>query len=1153
MAVRNERVVLTLDDQFSTQMTRAAVATALLNRNLHDLDGTSVDTADGVREVGDEVDRTGEKSKRADQSINQLTGRLALLRDAVFTLGPALVPLGAGAVGGFAGMAAQAGAAAGAVAVTVAAFDGLGDALKAVNAAQLEPTAENLAKMRLELEKIGPDAARFATYLQEIEPDLRSLQMTARAGIFPGLETGIDALLTRGPQLQSIVSNIASALGDMAEATGEGLGGDRFDAFFEYMESEADPILRELATSIGYVIEGLANLMVAFAPVSSDFSAGMEEMARSFAEWTRTLDENQGFQNFVNYVRENGPAALDFLGSLVLALASIVEAAAPIGSAVLPVLTNLLDLLSAIAGTDVGTTLLAAAAGLSAYSRAAAIAGAASQGIGGGLLASTSAVKSLRAAQDAALPTLGQFGTVLYRAGQSADDVSKKTAAARQAVAPFRAAMGQAAAGAGLLALSMTDVDEKIGLANTGMGVMAGFMVGGPWGAAIGAGIGLAADFAATNDDVTASLDRLEASLARVAGRTPSVMDGGQLSAELDAARASLIALADAVESDALTGAKSIWDDIWGETDYEEAYDRFIEAQAKADAAILASKRVRAEAAADQSYRRWLEAETAALEQNIAMMRAKRDEALRGVNSTLDYASAVLDARDALKENGRTLDMNTRAGIDNRRALAGLAAAWNGQSDAAKNADGAYKRARETLIRTATQMGMTAAQAKRYADRLMEIPPEMETRIQLESSQAMQQIKAVRSELASLRDKTITVGVRRVNAGGFGPQVGAGFASGGYTGDIDPREVAGVVHGREYVVNARATALHRPLLEKLNASVPGYASGGYVAPAAAVGMGVSIAQSQSAVFRWTDLLGMSEKAVRAELRMREKLLAQEARHAARRAEMFRDEQAKEREKLDAMTDELQAIRDAQEAFSARVAGNFSSDIFGGASLTAAYARGGLGPDFTAGLEAYVQQKAAEAVANGEPGSFSTMDMLGEYLSTLSYSDRNAAAGEAAVSQLNADRTGAASFQYLLGQLSDLGFDGAGFEQLAASGNQDFARYLISLGAGGVDSFESDFNARQAQLDSLGQFAGTEVFGLQVDAQAAAVAAQTVVLQESRDIARRAEQRAERIERRLEAFRKDFEDIKDAAGKEGPKAFAAAVNGAVSDGRRKGRG
>ena len=43
-----------------------------------------------------------------------------------------------------------------------------------------------------------------------------------------------------------------------------------------------------------------------------------------------------------------------------------------------------------------------------------------------------------------------------------------------------------------------------------------------------------------------------------------------------------------------------------------------------------------------------------------------------------------------------------------------------------------------------------------------------------------------------------------------------GFATGGYTGNLPTNQVAGVVHGREYVVNAASTAKYRDKLEAMN-------------------------------------------------------------------------------------------------------------------------------------------------------------------------------------------------------------------------------------------------------------------------------------------------------------------------------------------------
>lgn len=58
-----------------------------------------------------------------------------------------------------------------------------------------------------------------------------------------------------------------------------------------------------------------------------------------------------------------------------------------------------------------------------------------------------------------------------------------------------------------------------------------------------------------------------------------------------------------------------------------------------------------------------------------------------------------------------------------------------------------------------------------------------------------------------------------------------GFAEGGFTGNGGPHEPAGVVHGGEFVVNARQTAKFRPMLESLNSGTRalfGFEDGGFV-------------------------------------------------------------------------------------------------------------------------------------------------------------------------------------------------------------------------------------------------------------------------------------------------------------------------------------
>lgn len=66
-------------------------------------------------------------------------------------------------------------------------------------------------------------------------------------------------------------------------------------------------------------------------------------------------------------------------------------------------------------------------------------------------------------------------------------------------------------------------------------------------------------------------------------------------------------------------------------------------------------------------------------------------------------------------------------------------------------------------------------------------------------------------------------------AGGMNGQGMGLFDAGSYTGAMGRDRIAGWVHGQEFVVNAAATARHRPLLEAINDNrIPDFATGGYV-------------------------------------------------------------------------------------------------------------------------------------------------------------------------------------------------------------------------------------------------------------------------------------------------------------------------------------
>lgn len=762
MGTRNERVVLSLDDQFSSKMVKAAAATALLKKELGD-SGRSMDmgsrstdrlssSLSGLNREASSVNgnldgmspalsRTSRDADRTGTSIDKLSGRLVLFAKATAVLGPALVPLGAAAVGGIAGLSTQLGFAAIAAGVTALAFNGVGDALGALDAAQLDPSVANLEKLQVAMDALGPAGRQFVLALDELQPAMQQLQTTAQAGIFPGWTEGLQSVMTLMPELQGIVRETAGALGDLGRDAGANLAGPKFEEFFNYLQTSARPILTELGQSFGNVFEGLANMMVAFDPVSRGFSAGLLSMSQGFAEWSRGLSESQGFQEFVGYIQSSGPMALDALGSISNALVALVTAAAPVGQVILPVLSAMADGFAALANSPIGPPLIAAAAALSVLTSAVgAFQGTAGRLGGGGFIGKALGVGAIKAA----VPTLGEVGTQLQFMGQSAEHASAKTLAARESIRGFAKTLGPAAGLAAGLAVATTGLGEGLGISNTASLALMGSMAGVP-GMVGGAVVGAFIDAAKANDSFGESLARSQ----QVIKQQP-----GDLKAQADAVNDTRMryeefrnsvgqdggfweAAAKSFKPSAMKNTAEGW---FGDSDVDEMKGQLADLEAEADAAQKAFAFGNIGKGIADGLSSGLNAAQAAIMDTVGAVDPLRaallagvpaanafDAALERINATLsgrasfrDYEASIDDATAALKENGKTLDTNTAAGRANQAALDNIASSAVAYADTLKGADRAnfLSKSRTQFLAAADAMGMTDARARRLATSL---------------------------------------------------------------------------------------------------------------------------------------------------------------------------------------------------------------------------------------------------------------------------------------------------------------------------------------------------------------------------------------------------------------------------------------------------
>ncbi|MCR1785297.1 hypothetical protein KVF89_22345 [Nocardioides carbamazepini] len=369
MGTRRERVVVSLDDDFSSPMRRCAGATATLNHELDRLSGQAVMSSRFARTVERDMDGVSKSTRRASADINQLSGRLSLLARFVAVFGPAASPIGAVAAAGVAGLVTQFGlATVGALSLVVAA-QGVGDALKAVEAARLEPTAENLAKAEQAMAKLAPEARDFVARFQELRPVLGDLQKAAARGWFPGLTDALASLEKAAPRIERILEAVSKAGGDAVAEGAASLAGERWRDFFEYIETEAPEAVTDLSTALGSLTHGLAELLMVSDPGNDGLRKWLVDTAGAFDDWATNLDDAD-VEGFFDYVSETGPKLAAATGAIANGILQIAEAAAPLGGPVLDSIAALADAIAAIADSPLGTPIMTAVTAVSALSLA---------------------------------------------------------------------------------------------------------------------------------------------------------------------------------------------------------------------------------------------------------------------------------------------------------------------------------------------------------------------------------------------------------------------------------------------------------------------------------------------------------------------------------------------------------------------------------------------------------------------------------------------------------------------------------------------------------------------------------------------------------------------------------------------------------------
>lgn len=769
--------------------------------------------------VGTLESRLRSADKEGGASIDRLSGRLRVLAEVAAVAGHAVGPLGGVAIAGVAGLASQLGFAAVAGGVLIGSLQGVGDALSAMNKAQLDPTNKNLEAAEDALKRLSPAAQEFAEAAFDIKPALVAIRDMGAEELMPGLTESLDNLEQLGPRVAGIFQTISRTVGEISADATSSLASERWADFFTFVEQEAPDALSELATTVGDLTHGMAELWEAFTPVNDGFSTWLMGVADGFDDWATGLSATEGFSEFVDYVKTTGPQVADTLGALANAMIQIVQASAPLGGPVLAGLEAVAKAIGAIADSDLGTPIFAGIAALSLLNRTLAVTASLSKvSLSGGLFAGLGTVTSGAKAGSGSLKSFGGDLAVLSRnyltAGTASERMAAQNAKAVEGIKGTARVIGPTAGLLGGLALASSGAADGVGLTNTASMALMGTMAG-PWGAAIGGGVGLLLDWKASSDQATASADNFRLSLQS--------MDLTSLNEGL----AQLKGLQQATGDDFLGSdviSQRIRDTEKALTDLEWAEKR---AGIEAKGAAL---QFLTQTGANVDLAKWSGKSTESIKAQADAIIKSRQAAQQTAQSFINLGEGVDDAKVSLSEwiqqvanegdalrnfmnNAKTASKRgLRDGLINDLQDLGTAGALR-MKQLANATDGEIARANHAWKRGQDAM-------RDYNN--FKVPPK---KVTADTSRAMQSFREVDQYLSSLNGKTATTYVNTVRTitGKQGAAVFGQKADGGTI--LGPRQPYGdkvpylLAPGEEVISNRHGQAdRHRGLLKQINSN-----------------------------------------------------------------------------------------------------------------------------------------------------------------------------------------------------------------------------------------------------------------------------------------------------------------------------------------------
>lgn len=191
-----------------------------------------------------------------------------------------------------------------------------------------------------------PEMVAFADSLDALKDAYEAVIPLIQGPGFNLMAQGLDLAADILPTLVPLFNLTADAISGVLESIQGWVDSPEYSEMLDFFGGFGVDMLVQWLDIFGNVIQFFGRLFDAAAPFARIMMDGLEEVTQGWADWAETLDENQGFIDFMNQAIEVGPQILDMLGSLLGALLNIGEALEPFAGPMLEGLTWFFDLIA---------------------------------------------------------------------------------------------------------------------------------------------------------------------------------------------------------------------------------------------------------------------------------------------------------------------------------------------------------------------------------------------------------------------------------------------------------------------------------------------------------------------------------------------------------------------------------------------------------------------------------------------------------------------------------------------------------------------------------------------------------------------------------------------------------------------------------------